>query len=109
MSIIIHTLTVQYTKNNHILLKVLAKVAPVSLGIMIVIVAAVCHTSQKAIAQATVPYHYYYYPYYPYPYYPYPYDPYSYSSYPYPTTADVYPGEIYPYNVILDMVYPSPY
>jgi hypothetical protein len=92
----------QYEINNDVLFKVLFKLIPVSLVIMITIAAAVYYTSEKAIAQVPVPYPYNLYPYYPYPSYPYP-------SYPYPTTADVYPGEVYPYNLIPDMVYPAPY
>jgi hypothetical protein len=80
----------QYKKNNDVVLfKVLAKVAPVSLVIiMMMLIAGIYHTSQKAIAQVTVPYP-------------------STSYYPYPSTSDVYPYSIYPYNLFLP--YPTPY
>jgi hypothetical protein len=93
----------QYKKSKDILFKQLAKLIPVCLVIMIVI-AAVYYTSEKAIAQ------------YPttaqvYPYGVYPYNlinPYTASTYP--TIADVYPYNVYPYNVYPYTPYPyTPY
>ena len=87
----------QYKKSKDILFKELANIIPVSLVIMIVI-AAVYYTSEKAIAQ------------YPttaqvYPYGVYPYNLINpYTAYPYPTTANVYPYNVYPYTA-----YPYPY
>jgi hypothetical protein len=96
----------QYKKNKDNLFKELARVTAVSLVVLIVI-AAVYYTSEKAMAQyattanvcpigvypCNVPNPYTAYPY-PYPYSPYPY---PYSPYPYPYSPYPYPYSPYPY------------
>jgi hypothetical protein len=86
----------RHIPNGAFLLKKFAKTVPVSLVLVMLVIATVYHTSEKAIAQVPIPYPYtnpYPYPYtnpYPYPYtnpYPYPYTnpyPYPYTTYPYP-------------------------
>jgi hypothetical protein len=86
----------QYKKSKDILFKGLARVAAVSLVIMIVI-AAVCYTSEKAMAQYATTANVCPYGVYPCnvpnPYTAYPY-PNPYTAYPYPYTHYPYP---YPY------------
>jgi hypothetical protein len=88
----------QYKKSKGILLKELAKLIPVSLVIMIVIIAAVYYIPQKAIAQYATTANVC-------PYGVYPCNvPNPYTAYPYPSTASVYPYNLYPYTP-----YPYPY
>ena len=90
----------QYKKSKDILFKQSDKLIPVCLVIMIVIIAAVYYTSEKAMAQyattanvcpsgvypCNVPNPYSAYPY-PNPYAPYPY---PYTPYPYPYPQPLY-------------------
>jgi len=86
----------QHKKNNDVLFKELAKVAAVSL-VALIVIAAVYHALEKAMAQyattADVC-----------PIGVYPCNLYPYIPYSYPPTADVYPYNLYPY-----MPYPYPY
>lgn len=87
-------LITQYRAHGAILFKEFTKMVSVSL-LVIMVIAAVYHISEKAIAQVTIPYPYNTYPY---PYqYPYQY-PFTTYPYPYPYTDQQYYNYNYYYN-----------